>query len=175
MREARGTWVLGLAAALAVTLSAPACGRPSDESDIRALLDACATRAEKNDVAGLRPLFAPGYRDFEGRDAEGTLRLVSEHLDRKRGVVIHLLGTRIAEVRPDGTASVQCEVALSHGAAEVLRKLIRYAGEYYRFEAEVRRVAPRTWQFTSAAWHSIDLGDLFPESLKALKELFPGL
>jgi hypothetical protein len=174
MTPARRTWALGLAAALAAALWTPACVRPSDESAIRALLDDCAKRAEKNDIAGLRPLFAPDYRDFEGRDAEGTMRLVSQRLDRTRGVVIHLLGARVGEISREGTAAVECEVALSHGAAEVLRKLIRYAGEYYRFEVEVRKTGPGAWRLTRASWRSIDLGELFPESLKVLKELFPG-
>jgi hypothetical protein len=86
-----------------------------------------------------------------------------------------LLGVRIREIRADATASLECEIVLSHGAAEVLRKLIRVAGEYYRFRVDVRRTDRGEWRFTSAAWEGIGITELFPESLSILRELFPGL
>ncbi len=168
-----------LAAAAAVlaalVLSAPACGKPSNEAAIRALLEESVGRAEKKDARGLMEFFAPDYADFEGRDRAGTLRLITDYLDQYRGVVIHLLGARVGDVGPDGRASVECEVSLSHGAAEVLRKLIRYTGEYYRFRIELRKAGRADWLFTYAEWQSIGLPDLFPESLDILKKLFPGL
>jgi len=168
-------WASRLAAALAFLGALTACGAPSDESRIRGLLKEAAARAERRDVAGLMVLFTPDYRDARGRDGAATARLVQDYLDRYRGVVVHLLGARIGEVRGDGTAAVACEVALSHGAAEVLRKLIRFTGEYYRFRIEVRRTGASDWGFTSAEWESIGLEDLFPESLDLLRKLFPGL
>lgn len=175
MRRAGPLGVLALAAAVsAASLGTLRCGRPTDESAIRALLQEIAARAEKKDVGAMREYFAPDYCDFQGRDADGTLRLVSDHLDRYRGVVIHLLGARVGDIGPDGRASVECEVSLSHGAAEVLRKLIRYTGEYYRFRIDLRRSGARAWRFTSAEWEPIGLTELFPESLDILKKLFPG-
>lgn len=164
-----------LAAALALLGALTACGAPSDESRIRGLLKEAAARAEKRDVARLMELFTPEYRDARGRDRAATARLVQDDLDRYRGVVVHLLGARIGEVRGDGTAAVECEIAVSHGAAEVLRKLIRLTGEYYRFRIEVRRTGASDWGFASAEWESIGLEDLFPESLDLLRKLFPGL
>lgn len=166
-------WAAAAALATAV-FSAPSCGQPSDEAAIRGLLREAVVRAEKRDAGGLMELFAPDYRDFEGRDPEGTRRLVKDYFDHYRGIVIHLLGTRVGQVDPDGSASVEFEVSLSHGAAEVLRKLIRYAGEYYHFRVDLRRTGPGTWRFTSAAWESVSLTELFPESLEVLKKLFPG-
>ena len=164
-----------VAALAVIVFSASACGKPSDESTIRAMLRESVARAEKKDARGLMELFAPDYVDFEGRDPAGTLRLVTDYLDRYRGIVIHLLSARLGEIAPDGLASVECEISLSHGAAEVLRKLIRYTGEYYRFRFDLRRSGPGTWRFTYAEWQSISLTDLFPESLAVLKKLFPGL
>jgi hypothetical protein len=174
MRRFRTAGLAALATALTGLLTL-ACGGPSDETRIRGLLEEATVRAEKRDVAGLRELFEPDYRDFQGRDADGTLRLVKDHLDRYRGVVIHLLGVRLGEIGADGVVSVDCEIAMSHGAAEVLRKLIRFTGEYYRFRMEVRRTGPAEWRFTYAEWESIGLGGLFPESLDILRKLFPGL
>jgi len=159
----------------AIVLSALACGKPSDESAIRALLEESVARAEKKDPEGLMEFFAADYVDFQGRDRAATLRLVTDYLDRYRGVVIHLLGVRIGAVGPDGRASVDCEVSLSHGAAEVLRRLIRSTGEYYRFRFDVRKTGPAEWRFSFAEWQSIGLAELLPESLDVLKKLFPGL
>ena len=168
----RFTAVVSAAALWAVAAS---CGAPSDEALIRGTLKEAVADAEKKDVDALRTLFAPGYADFEGRDTEGTLRLVTDHLDRYSGIVIHLLGTRLEALEPDGRASVTCEVSLSHGAAEVLRKLIRYSGEYYRIKIDLKKPDSREWRFIYAEWRSIGLPELFPESLDILKKLFPGL
>ncbi|MBN2266490.1 MAG: hypothetical protein JW775_11830 [Candidatus Aminicenantes bacterium] len=163
------------ALALAMTgLLALACGKPSDEALIRDLLKRTAARAEKGDTAGMMEAFAPDYVDFEGRDGEGTLRLVAGYLGRYRRVVIHLLGTRVGPVGPDGRASLECEVSLSHGAAEALRKIIRYAGEFYRFRIELGKTGPGEWRFTYAEWEPVGPAGLFPESLDVLRELFPG-
>jgi hypothetical protein len=175
VRPAQRTRIAAAAALAAAGILALACGSPSDETRIRALLEESVARAEKKDAAGLMELFAPDYVDFQGRDKAGTLRLIMDHLDRYRGIVIHLLGVRVGAVGTDGGASVECEVGLSHGAAEVLRKLIRYAGEYYHFRIDVRKTGPREWRFTSAEWRSVGLTELFPESLDILRKLFPGL
>jgi len=167
-------WAAAAALAAAV-LASLSCGKPSDEAAIRGLLREAVARAEKRDAEGLMALFAPDYRDFEGRGPDGTRRLVTDYFDRYHGIVIHLLGTRIGAIGPDGTASAEFELALSHGAAEVLRKLIRIAGEYYHFRIDLRRDGPEAWRFVSAEWESVDLAGLFPESLEILRKLFPGL
>lgn len=173
MRKGRTGAGLAALAFAALAFLATGCGSPSEEGRIRALLKKACALAEERDLVALRPLFSPEYEDFEGRDVDGTVRLVSGHLDRYRSVVVHLLGARVGEIGPDGRASVEFEISLSHGAAEVLRKLIRYSGEYYRFQADVRRSDEGDWLFTYAEWSSIGLADLLPESLEVLRELFP--
>lgn len=171
MRRPGRAWAAALVAAV---LLAPACRAPSEEARILGLLEEAVNKASKRDLAGLMALCAPDYADFEGRDAAGTRGLVAGFFDHYRGVIIHLLGARVGEARGDGLVPVECEVSLSHGAAEVLRKLIRYAGTFYRFRFELRR-EPRTgWRFVSAAWEEVGLTGLFPESLDVLKDLFPG-
>jgi len=176
MRRTLRPGLIALAAFLAASiLAGPDCSRPSDGAAIRALLEESVARAEKKDARGLMELFAPDYRDFQGRDRAGTLDLVKDYLDHYRGVVIHLLGVRIGDPGPEGRASVECDVSLSHGAAQVLRKLIRYTGEYYRFKLDLRKTGPDAWRFTYAEWQPVGLAELFPESLDLLKKLFPGL
>jgi len=159
-------------AAVAAGLLAGACGRASEEGRIRKLIERAASLAEKRDIDGLAGLFAADYRDFEGRDRDGAVRLVAGYLDRCRGVVVHVLGVRPEEVA-DGRAEVGCEVALSHGAAEALRKLVRVGGECYRFRLDLRKDATGEWRFAYAEWESVGPADLLPDSLKVLKGLFP--
>jgi hypothetical protein len=171
----RAARLISLPALLGVCLLVYACGRPSTEARIREVLKESAAKAEKRDLAGFMEFLADDYSDGAGRDKEATARLVAGHLDRFRGIVIHVLGARVGEPGPDGRIGVDFEVVLSHGAAEVLRKLIRVTGEYYRFEAELRQDARGAWRYTYAAWEPLGLADLFPESLAVLKELFPEL
>lgn len=175
MRPGRGTPAAALAVIVLGGLLLPACGRPSDEARVRGVLNEALARAEKRDAAALMELLAPDYRDFEGRDAAGTLRLVTDYLARYRGIVLHLLGARVGEPATDGRVTVECEIVMSHGAAEVLRKLIRFTGEYYRFRIELRKTETSEWRFAYAEWGSIGLDGLFPESLERLRKLFPGL
>ena len=175
MRSGPGIPAVAVAAALVWGILVPACGRPSEESRILGVLEKAMARAEKRDTAALMELFAPDYGDFQGRDKAGTLRLVTDYLERYRGVVLHLLGARVGEPGADGRVTVECEIVMSHGAAEVLRKLIRFTGEYYRFRIDLRRAGPGEWRFVYAEWDSIGLDGLFPESLEILRKLFPGL
>jgi len=149
------------------------CKDPSEEARIRAHIEGAASLAEKRDVEGLMSLFAPDYADFQGRDKAGTVRLVADYLDRYRGVVVHVLGVRLGEIGPEGLADVECEIALSHGAAEVLRKLARVGNEYYRFGFSLRKDGAGEWRFAFAEWEAIGIPDLFPESLGILKKIFP--
>jgi hypothetical protein len=164
-----------LAALLAAVAVAAGCGGTSEEDRVRETVAKAAARAEKRDLEGLGRFLDAGFTDGEGRDKAGLLELVSGYLERRRGVVVHVLGCRVLEVDPAGRASVEFEVSLSHGAAEVLRKLIRWSGTYYRFSAGLVRDPAGEWRFAAAAWEEIPLTDLFPESLAVLKELFPDL
>jgi hypothetical protein len=164
------------ALALAVIFLLPAgCGTPSEEARVKELLKKSVALAEKREVGALMEQFSPEYSDFEGRDKAGAERLIADYLGRFRGVVIHLLSVRVEGPGPDGRASAECDMSFSHGAAEVLRKLIRYTGEYYRFRFDLKKSEEGEWRFAHADWQSVSLTDLFPESLEILKNLFPDL
>jgi hypothetical protein len=64
---------------------------------------------------------------------------------------------------------------LSSGAAEVFRKLIRYAGDYYRISLRLKKSPDAHFQVEFASWESVRLDELLPESLNVLKKLFPDL
>ena len=171
-RKTTFLWALFLAAA---GLFPSGCGTPSEEARIKEFLKKSVALAEKREVGALMERFSLDYSDFEGRDKADAERLVADYLGRFRGIVIHLLSARVAGPGPDGRASVECEMSFSHGAAEVLRKLIRYTGEFYRFRFELDQTGKGEWRFAYAEWQSVDLLDLFPESREILRKLFPDL
>lgn len=164
----------GLWAGALILLSC-SCGRPSEETCIRAFLERAARWAEDRDIASLMGLFDPGYRDFEGRDKAATERLISSYLEGRRGIVIHVLGVRVDPSPRPSEREVECEMAFSHGAAEMLRRVIRWSGDYYRFRLALLSDGAGGWRFSRAEWWSIGLPDLFPESMDILEKLFPDL
>jgi len=161
-----------LAALLAST--ALACRTPSEEARLKDFVKETVALAEARDLPGVMARLADDYTDFEGRDKPATEALVRDYF-RRGGIVIHLLAARVEALEPEGGASVEIEVLMSSGAAEVFRKLIRYAGDCYRFRFRLRRTPPSTWQLVSAAWENVPPGELLPESLAVLKKLFPDL
>jgi hypothetical protein len=174
MKAGKASLLLALVLAAAGFFPA-ACGTPSEEARIREFLKKSVALAENREVGALMEHFSSEYSDFEGRDRADAERLIADYLARFRGIVLHLLSARVDGPGPDGRASVECEMSFSHGAAEVLRKLIRYTGEFYRFRFELERAGEGEWRFAFAEWQSVDLLDLFPESREILRKLFPDL
>jgi hypothetical protein len=149
------------------------CSSGSDEARIAKLMDRIGSLAENKDLSGLLALLADDYEDFEGRDRAATEALLADHFRRRFGIVVHLLHTEIGDVGPEGAATVRTDVVLSSGGAEVLRKIIRFAGEFFRFKLDLRKT-PEGWRVGRAEWTPSAMNDLFPESLPALRKLFPG-
>jgi len=163
--------MLALAAQLAAVFII-SCGPSSEEARLRAFLKETVAMAEKRDLAGVMARLADDYSDFEGRDKTATEALVRDYF-RETGIVIHLLGLRLRPGGPAGETIVETEAFLSSGAAEVFRKLVRLAGECYRFELHLAKASPYGWQIVWARWEAVPFSDLFPESLAMLKKLFP--
>ena len=174
MKAGKASFLLALILAAAGFFPS-ACGAPSEEARIKEFLKKSVAKAEAKQIGALMESFSAEYSDFEGRDKADTERLIADYLGRFRGIVIHLLSARVDGPGPDGRAAVECEMSFSHGAAEVLRKLIRYTGEFYRFRFELDRTREGEWCFAYAEWQAVDLLDLFPESREILRKLFPGL
>jgi hypothetical protein len=148
------------------------CRRKTENEIIADLLADMAARAEKRDAAGLIAHLAGDYLDFEQRGREQTAALVEEYFSRYRGIVIHVLASRIV-IESAGSAAVETDVSLSSGAAQAFRKLIRFSGENYRFTCKLRKDG--RWLITEAKWEAVAVDGLFPESIKILRELFPNL
>jgi len=129
---------------------------------------------EKKDQAGLLTVLTDDYTDFEGRDKKATEELIGDYFRRRFGIVVHLLHIKVGDITAEGEASLKTDVVLSSGGAEVLRKIVRFAGDFYRFKLDLRKT-PEGWRISRAEWEYLTLNDLFPESLPILKKFFPGI
>lgn len=149
-----------------------ACRPKTDEDRIRELLKEAGQYIEQKDISRLTDLLADDYTDHRGRDKNQTKDMVETYFSEFRGIVIHVLGTRIDELDL-AKASIQTDVALSSGAARALRKLVPVSTDNYRFEITLVKKQNR-WLITYARWKHIDIEELFPESLSLFKNLFQG-
>ena len=126
--------------------------------------------AEKKDIDSLMMNLANDYSDFEGRGKWEAKELVDGYFQQFRGIVIHMLSTRVDEINPP-EAFVQSEVALSSGAAKVFRKLVRFSTENYRLNIKLVK-RDEIWQIQHAEWRYITLDELYPESLTLFNKIF---
>jgi len=161
-----------LAAGLALVLLCPAACRRESESDrVLEAVDNLARLAEKKDIDGVMASIEDGYSDFEGRDRAGLKGLLGGYFAGRTGIVVHRLGGRVEFPGPGRTA-LEADVALSSGAAEALRHLVRLLPDLYRLQVDFVRPADR-WLVHYAEWKSIGLTEVLPESLGPLKIFLP--
>lgn len=169
-RSARLNAALTVIAALIV---GPACHRKAPEELLREWILEAGGQVEKRDVRGLLDRLDPAYVDAAGRSRKETGEMLEEYFKKFAGIVVHVLSSRIELVSP-GSASVEADVAVSSGGAEVLRRLIRFSGECYRFRCRLERRSPG-WRAVFADWESVDRENLFPDSVEMLRKIFPRL
>jgi ketosteroid isomerase-like protein len=165
-------WPAALAAAFLFAGLVISCRAKTDREVIAAAIDDMAACVEKKDAAGLVAHLADGYLDFEGRDRARTAAMAEEYFGRFRGIKAKLLATRIAMGKA-GSATAEFDISLYSGVASALRKAVGFSGENYRFSCVFRKNGQ--WLVSEARWEYIPLENLFPESLKMLRELFPNL
>jgi len=163
-----------LAAVLAfLLLTLAACRK---ESETRGVLETVATLArlaEQKDIEAFMAAIGDDYSDFEGRDKAGLRVLLGGYFAGRTGIVVHRLGARVKFPEP-ARAALQTEVALSSGAAEALRRLVKISPDLYRLEVELIR-APDRWLVRYAEWRAVGVTEVLPESLGPLKVLLPNL
>jgi hypothetical protein len=147
------------------------CSGKSEEDLVRETVDKIGDYAESRDMEGILLYVSDDYTDDENRTIDDIQELLGEYFDRYRGIVVNVLATKVLHVTvPE--AEIETEVALSSGAAKIFRKAVRYAGQYYRFNIKLEK-EEETWKCKTASWKYITLDELFPESFKILKKLFP--
>jgi hypothetical protein len=123
------------------------------------------------DINGFLGYISDEYADDKGRTFEDIEGLIQQYFAMYRGIAVNLLGKKIIFVTaPD--AEIEVEVGLSSGAAQLFRKAVRYSGQFYRFKLTMVKEGER-WIIKKASWENINQGDLLPESIEIIKELFP--
>ena len=147
------------------------CRGKSEEDLVRETVDKIGDYAESRNMEGILLYVADDYTDDENRTIAEIEELLKEYFDRYRGIVVNVLATKVLRVTVPG-AEIETEVALSSGAAKIFRKAVRYAGQFYRFNLELVK-EEKIWKCKTASWKEITLDELFPESFKILKKLFP--
>jgi len=146
-------------------------GPKTNEDQIRELMKEAGQHIEKKDISSLMGLLSDDYSDYRGRDKSQTQDMIQTYFSEFRGIVVHVLSTRIDEIDLPA-AAVQTDAALSSGAAKALRKLVPVSTDNYRFKIEMIKKQGRWW-IRHAEWKHIGIEELFPESLSILKKLFP--
>ena len=148
------------------------CSRQkTDEDHIRELMKEAGKHIENKDLPSLMNYLSDDYSDFRGRNKSQTRDMVQSYFSQFRGIVVHVLSTRIDEIAPP-EATIQTDAALSSGAATALRRLIRVSTDNYRFKIKLIK-RQNSWLIQHAEWNHIGLEELFPESLSILQKLFP--
>ncbi|UCH93692.1 MAG: hypothetical protein JSV88_25955 [Candidatus Aminicenantes bacterium] len=147
------------------------CSGKSEEDLIRETIDKIGDYAESRNMEGIIYYVSDDYSDDEDRTVEDIEELLGKYFSQYRGIAVNVLGTKILNVTVPA-AEVETEVALSSGAAKIFRKAVRYAGQFYRFNLKLVK-EEEIWKCKSASWKYITLEELFPESCKILKKLFP--
>jgi hypothetical protein len=170
MRNTFQTKVLILSI-LAYAVFLVSCGPKTDEDQIRELMKEGGQHIEKKDISSVMGLLSDDYSDFRGRNKSQTQDMVQAYFHEFRGIVVHVLSTRIDGINL-GEATIRTDAALSSGAAKALRKLVPVSTDNYRFEIELIKKQDK-WLIQYAEWKHIGIEELFPESLSILKKIFP--
>lgn len=145
------------------------CHKETEKQRILGLFDHLARLAEKKDVEGMMAAIAEDYSDFEGRDKARLRGFLDGYLRSRRGIVVNRLSAKVAWEAGQSRATLQADIALSSGAGEALRRLVRISPDLYRLNVELREESGR-WLIRYAEWTPISPTELFPESLSILKK-----
>ncbi|MCJ7587222.1 MAG: hypothetical protein MUQ00_04885 [Candidatus Aminicenantes bacterium] len=147
------------------------CGKVSEEQRLIDRFKSMTDLAEAEDAAAIMEVFSDEYEDFEGRDKAATEGMIQNYFATYRGIVLHVLGVLVTDLQAE-EASLEADVTFSSGAAQALRRLVRFAGEYYRIE--IRWVKEGSvWMAAYAEWRQVGLDELFPESRDKLQKILP--
>ncbi|MBN1939849.1 MAG: hypothetical protein JW843_09700 [Candidatus Aminicenantes bacterium] len=151
------------AAVIALSLAAAsflptACRKPTDREQVLSLVSVLARAAEKDDTEQILELLDPAYVDFEGRSKPATGDMLEKYFSRYPAIVVNILRSEVEEMGPQ-EAVVAADVALSSGAAKVLRKLAQLSLSNHRFRIKLRK-SGQDWLIAFAEWRPLEAGEI---------------
>ena len=163
--------IMGAVVCAVLGLLSVSCGKVSEEQRLIDRFESMADLAEDENQAKIMEFFSDGYEDFEGRDKAATEEMIRNYFATFRGIVLNVLGVRAVDLQGE-ESSLEADVTFSSGAAQALRRLVRFAGEYYRIEIRWIKEGGE-WMAAYAEWRQVGLNDLFPESRDKLQKILP--
>lgn len=153
-----------------VLLFLTSCGKKTEEDLILEFMEDIGRFAEKKDLDSIMLNLAADYTDFKGRDKWKSKAMIDQYFKQYRGIVFHVLSSRIEEIKPL-EASIQTEIALSSGIAKVFRKLAKFSTDNYRLKIKLIK-RNKKWKIKYAEWKYVSLEELYPESLSIFNKIF---
>lgn len=157
-----------------LTIATSFCHKEKDDKDyILDLIDLTAKYAEKKDTSKIIDLLSDDFNTIDDQSKKDIKELLTRYFKKYKGVVINILSTNVIYIKSN-KAEIETDVSLSSGISKVLRKVVRYYGETYRFKIILEKNL-NEWKFEYAEWRYISIADLFPESYKMLKKIFPNI
>ncbi len=145
----------------------------TEEEKLQDFIAQVGEDVEAEDMGRVLGYLDENFEDFEGRDVSEAEEMIDKYFTRYKQIAFNLLASKVLFI--DGNrAEMEVEISLSSGAAKAFRKLIKFSGECYRFKLTLARPMGE-WKISYAEWRYMPLDQLFPESFKILKEVFPNI
>ena len=157
-----------------LTISTSFCHKEKEDKDfILDLIDSTAKYAEKKETSKIVDLMSDDFYTMKDQKKGDIKELLIGYFKKYRGVVINILSTNIIYIKSN-KAEIESDVSLSKGMSKALRKIVQYYGDTYRFKIILEKDL-NEWKYIYAEWKYISITDLFPESFKMLKKIFPNI
>jgi len=157
-----------------LTISTSFCHKEKQDKDlILDLIDLTAKYAEERDESKIVDLMSEDFHTMKDQKKEDIRELLIVYFKKYKGIVINILSTNIIYIKSN-KAEIETDVSLSKGISKALRKIVQYYGETYRFKMIFEKDLNK-WKYIYAEWKYISISDLFPESFKMLKKIFPNI
>lgn len=156
---------------LVISLIFVNCNTSSGRSDVEEVIYSAVSAAEEKDVGKFMKIISIEYMDDEERTKSDIREKIETYLNRFRGISVNILNIKTVK-KSMSSAEVITEISFSSGIGKIFSKIVNSYGEVYRFNVLMSR-GSKSWVVTSADWSWMSLDEIYPESLKVLRELFP--
>lgn len=147
------------------------CNTSSGRSEIEETIYSAISAAEERDVEKFMKIISIEYLDKEERTKSDIREKIEIYLNRFRGIAVNILNIKTVNESMN-SAEVITEISFSSGINKIFSKIVNSYGEVYRFNISMSRKS-KNWVVKSAEWSWMSIDELYPESLKVLRELFP--
>ena len=147
------------------------CGSSDKRSDVEKVIYSAVSAVEDRDVEKFMKIISIEYLDEAERTKPEIEEKIRTYLNRFRSISVNVLDIKTVTKNMD-SAEIITEISFSSGLGKVFQKIVNSYGEVYRFKILMSRRS-KGWVVKGAEWSWVSIDELYPESLKVLRELFP--